>query len=116
MKKVRIEKPIKECLREAFKNKAVITSDALEPTEFIYVRGRRAYYEDGGCLGSFCEAHEYLSSQRWANNKWFIIGYMSEDEIQAIKELENLNRTLNKAWDGDWLKKEIMNILNMEEN
>ena len=113
MKKVRIEKPMKDCLREAFKNKAVITSEILEPSEFIYVSQCNAYYEDGGCLGSFCEANEYLSAQSWANNyKWYIIGYMSEDEIQTIKELRKQNRT----WDGDWLEKEVKAVLGIEED
>ena len=88
MHKVEIEKSMKECLFEAFKNNAIITSDGLSATEFIHVCNHKAYYEDGGCLGYHSEAYELLNSQEWAHShKWYIIGYLDEGEVKAIKKL-----------------------------
>lgn len=86
--KIRIEKPMHDCLYEAFKNNAVITSDGLNSDEFIYVYKHRAYYEDGCCLGTFSETNELLNSQNWTHNhKWYIIGYLTHE---SIKELERI--------------------------
>ncbi len=101
-----IEKSMKECLLEAFQNNAIITSDGLEETEFIHVCEHKAYYEDGCCLGTFSEAYALLNSQNWTHRyKWYIIRYLTEDEIIAIKKLKNklkpyeihsYNKELNK--------------------
>lgn len=88
MNKVSIEKSMKECLLEAFKNNAIITSDGLSNNEFIHVCNHKAYYEDGGCLGTFSETNELLNSQDWTHNhRWYVIGYLTEDEIKAIKDM-----------------------------
>lgn len=109
MKQVMIEKTMKECLLEAFKNNAVITSDGLSQDEFIYVCGHEAYYEDGACLGYFLKVCEFLNSQDWTHShKWYIIGYMTENEMKGIKELrKNL-----RLRDGTY-KQELIRILGM---
>ena len=108
MNKVKIEKSMHDCLLEAFKNNAVITSDGLGSAEFIHVCNHKAYYEDGGCLGSFCEAHELLDSQDWTHNhKWYVIGYLTEEEINAIKDM----RKHTRVWESAWFEKELNRIL-----
>lgn len=108
MRQVRIEKTLYECLFEAFKNNAIITSDGLASNEFIHTCNGKAYYEDGGCLGSLSEANELLSSQGWANeHKWYIIGYLEEKEIQAIKDMRNKP----KVYDSFSYEEEINKII-----
>ena len=101
---------MKECLFEAFKNNAVITSNGLSSSEFIHVCEHKAYYEDGGCLGSFSETIELLNSQEWTRKyKWFIIGYMSDNEICAIK---HLRKTYKYCYNTIY-EKELKNILSL---
>lgn len=110
MKKVRIEKPMTECLLEAFKHNAIITSDGLGSAEFIHTCKGKAYYEDGGCLGYFSEANALLDSQEWTHNyKWYIIGYLDKQEIQAIKDMRNNPR----VYESFWYEKELNKILNI---
>ena len=107
MTRVMIEKTIEECLLEAFKNNAVITSDGLAQDEFIHVYNGEAYYEDGCCLGYFQKANSFLHSQDWTHNhKWYIIGYLTEEEVKIIKELR---RNL-RLRDGTY-KQELFRIL-----
>lgn len=109
MKQVRIEKPMTECLLEAFKNNAIITSDGLSEGEFIHVCGGKAYYEDGGYLGYFSETNEILSLQDWTHNhKWYIIGYLDEQEVRAIKEMRK-NPMVYREFCYEEKLKEILN-------
>lgn len=110
MKKVRIEKPMTECLEQAFKHNAIITSDGLGSAEFIHTCKGKAYYEDGGCLGYFSETNALLNSQEWTHNyKWYIIGYLDKQEIQAIKDMRNNPR----VYESFWYEKELNKILNI---
>lgn len=109
MKRVMIEKTMEECLLEAFKNNAVITSDGLAQDEFIHVYNGEAYYEDGCWLGYFQKANSFLHSQDWVHShKWYIIGYMTEEEIKAIKELRK-----NLKLRDDTYKQELIKFLGM---
>lgn len=104
MNTVILKNSMKECLLQAFKNNAIITSDGLSKDEFIHVCEHKAYYEDGGCLGSFSEANEFLQSQDWTHRyDWYIIGYLTEEEVEAIRVMrkkpriyENYKEELNK--------------------
>lgn len=110
MNKHYIEKPMRECLLEAFKNGAIITSDGLEPDEYIHVSGHKAYYEDGGCLGSFSATNELLESQIWTNNhKWYIVSYMTEEEKKAVKEIHASKEIILKGS----MKEELKKILHL---
>lgn len=102
-----IEKPMYECLLEAFKDKALITSDGLAEDEFIYSYGGKAYYEDGACLGSFSETRELLSSQQWTRtHDWYVIGHLTEEDILKIKEMK---RIIN--YDSVKFKNELIKLL-----
>lgn len=110
MEKVCIKKSLKECLTEAFKNNAIITSDGLFSDEFIFVRNAKAYYEDGGCLGSFSETCDFLSRSGWAvRHEWFIIGYMTPEEKSAI---DNLSESV---WRRLCVKEEVEKILGIND-
>lgn len=111
MNKVHIEKSMKECLLEAFKNNAIISSDGLGSAEFIHVYQHKAYYEDGGCLGNFDDALELLNSQEWTHtHKWFIIGYLTEDEIRAISDM----RSNPRVYDSFWFEHKLNEIIGMK--
>lgn len=111
MKKVYIKKSLEECLTEAFKNNAIITSDGLSSDEFIFVRNAKAYYEDGGCLGSYSETCEFLSRSSWASRcDWFVIGYITLEEKAAIDKLDP------SVWIRGRVKEEVENVLNLDED
>ena len=112
MNKVCIEKSMKECLFDAFKNNAIITSDGLGTTEYIHVCNHKAYYEDGGCLGTFSETNEFLNTQDWTHNhKWFVIGYLTEEEVKTIETIRKNPRIYESCYRYE---KELNNILHIE--
>ena len=111
MNKVNIEKSMRDCLLEAFKNNAIITSDGLSDGEFIHVCNHRAYYEDGGYLGTFSETLDLLKSQEWTHtHKWFIIGYLTSDEVNAIRDIINDPN----IYDSSRYQKELNKVLGVE--
>lgn len=112
MVNVKIEKPMKECIFEAFEKSAIISSDGLEPDEYIFVCNGKAYYEDGGCFGTFWATRNFLKSQEWANkHKWFIIGYMEPDEVKEIERLMEVDPVHSRL---DY-KEELSKILGFSE-
>lgn len=104
------KKSMKECLIEAFKNNAIISSDGLDGDEFILVINGKAYYEDGGCLGSFLEAIEILKP--WGYNyQWFVIRYLTNDEVKNIKLMKN-KLIINSQYLR--FKEELNDLLNLK--
>ena len=83
-----IKKSMKDCINAAFTEHAIVTSDGLNDGELIFVANGKAYYEDGGCLGSRCETLDLLNSMEWARKyEWYVIGYMTKEEYKQIKQL-----------------------------
>ena len=113
MKKIHKEMPMKECLRLMFRsNNIIISSDGLASNEFIFVYGCKAYYEDGGCLGSFTKTMDILDSQEWTHtHKWYIAGILNNDEVEAINDMMRRHLYYNTLCIEDKLK----TILNTRE-
>lgn len=99
MNKVYTERLLPECVKQMFENSAVITSDGLNHSEFIYVCDGEAFYEDGCCLGTFSETLNLLQSQDWANlHKWYVIGYLTDVEEVIIRRLLKQLRAKGSLW------------------
>lgn len=98
-----LEKPMSDCLLSAFKHHAIITASGLGSEEFVFVSKGKAYYEDGGCIGAYPKANEYFKD--WSHQKWYILRYLSEDEVKIVDELvangkcdsKIMNKILNKC-------------------
>lgn len=102
---------MEECLREAFNKNAIISSDGLSADQFIYVSNDIAYYEDNGRLGRFGEAYNLLDSMEWTHgHEWYVLGYMTDDDVRAIKEM----RTRPRAYDSDWVIQQLGEILGVD--
>ena len=60
-------------------------------------------------LGTFSETNQLLSSQEWTQcHKWYIIGYLTADEICALKKLRKLH-----IYDSDIYEKELNKIISL---
>lgn len=106
MNRIRLQKSMKECLQEAFKKNAVISSDGLSDNEFILVINGKAYFEDGCCLGSYSRTFEVLASQEWTKRyPWYVIGYMNEEEVTFLRESMKKPRCYESVWLEQQIKK-----------
>lgn len=111
MEKVYKKMTMRECLTEAFTKNAIVSSDGLSADQFIYVSSDVAYYEDNGRLGFISKAYHFLDSMEWTHrHEWYVIGYMTDDEVRAIKEM----RTSPRRYDIDWVIQQLGEILDVD--
>lgn len=90
MKKVCIQQlSLSDALMKCIREHALISCDKLEPDESIHCYNGGFYYEDGARIGeTYEDTLDFFNSQAWTKDAtWFVVGYLSEEDVQQLKEL-----------------------------
>lgn len=111
MKYVHEEGTLEECLEKVFNAGAMIMSNALDVTQYIYASEGTVRFEDGCILGEdYDSALDFLQSLDWtANTKWWVAGYLTEKEKEQVKKIE---KNPNK-WNAIWHEMKMAQVLEL---